>query len=138
MIGGLRDCVYQEDIRMGETDRAQPAPRRSMAPILLAVIVLIMAGGYAADRLSKASTPAQPSELDAIAACRVAVRSQLKAPASAAFSGDVASKGPGGNYFVTGKVDAQNSFGAMFRQSWVCRAVWTGSAYQPEGIVITE
>lgn len=63
--------------------------------------------------------------------CERWVRDGLKAPSTAKFSEQwVAGAGP---WTVYGKVDAENSFGAMLRQSWTCEVVldgatWRGSA----------
>lgn len=55
-------------------------------------------------------------------ACEKAVKAQLKSPSSAKFSSTSAS-GSGTNYTVTGAVDAENSFGATIRNTFVCEVV---------------
>ena len=64
---------------------------------------------------------------EAIQACRDDVRSQLKAPRTAKFSGETATKLDGG-WRVTGVVDAESSFGALVRTSRSCVGVTGGSA----------
>jgi hypothetical protein len=57
----------------------------------------------------------------AIQLCRAAVRDQLKSPKSADFSNEVAAQTTDAPAFrVTGEVDAENSFGASVRSSYVC------------------
>lgn len=52
-------------------------------------------------------------------ACERAVKAQLKSPASAEF-GSTSVSGSGAKYTVAGTVDAENSFGALMRNSFVC------------------
>lgn len=59
-------------------------------------------------------------------ACQTWVKEQLKAPASAHFSGVTASRSDSGLWTVTGSVDSQNSFGAELRSSWHCLARHVG------------
>jgi hypothetical protein len=57
----------------------------------------------------------------AIQLCRAAVRDELKSPKSADFSNEVATQTTDAPAFrVTGEVDAENSFGASVRSSYVC------------------
>lgn len=66
-----------------------------------------------------------PSEDDKQAAAQVAcedlVRKNLKAPSTASFSNET-TEGSSGKYTINGDVDAQNSFGAMIRNHFVCDA----------------
>ena len=48
------------------------------------------------------------------------ISNSLVAPSTAKFSDISYDSKPDGVVFVTGQVDAQNSFGAMLRQSWMC------------------
>lgn len=61
-------------------------------------------------------------------ACQDMVRDRLKSPASAQFSGVVAS-GAGPLFTVRGKVDSQNSFGAMLRSSFSCQLHFDGEFF---------
>lgn len=57
-----------------------------------------------------------------------AILDQLKAPVSAKFSDMSLVSGPGPDeYMVSGKVDAQNSYGALIRNSFIGRATCTPS-----------
>lgn len=60
------------------------------------------------------------------------VTERLKAPSTAKFPyyGDfAASKTPGGSWQVMGYVDAQNSYGAMLRQQFLCTLKKTGDKW---------
>lgn len=62
----------------------------------------------------------EPPAFDHVTACQDEVLSQLKAPATAEFVGsDRITEGEVG-VMVTGEVDAQNSFGALIRSSYIC------------------
>lgn len=66
--------------------------------------------------------PATGSEAAAWTACERFVSEQLKAPSTAKFSGfdtEISDRGDG-RYIVQGYVDAENSFGAMIRNDYVC------------------
>lgn len=71
----------------------------------------------------------------AIQACEGSVKRQLKAPATASFTNERATRLDASNYEISGGVDAENSFGAKLRTAWVCGATtrdhgqtWRGSA----------
>lgn len=56
-------------------------------------------------------------------ACEEFVKKQLKAPATAKFSGEAAAKAAkpvGDEYIASGSVDSQNSFGALLRSTFSC------------------
>ena len=54
-------------------------------------------------------------------ACENLVKSRLKAPSTADFSGTEAARGSAaGEWIVTGIVDAENSFGGTVRNSFTC------------------
>jgi hypothetical protein len=67
-------------------------------------------GGYNADKAT------------AIGACENSVKKQLKAPATADFSNEHATKVGNDEYDIGGDVDAENSFAAKLRTSWTCVA----------------
>ena len=52
--------------------------------------------------------------------CESQVRTRLKAPSTAVFSGTLAVANTDGDYDVTGNVDSENSFGAALRSSFSC------------------
>lgn len=56
----------------------------------------------------------------AISACKNAVKKQLKSPASAKFSDEVAIATGTNAWAVSGTVDADNSYGASLRGSFAC------------------
>ena len=60
-------------------------------------------------------------QLDAVTICHDGIRSQLKSPGSASFSGHRDSDDGKGTWRVYGNVDAQNSFGGMMRSSFRCK-----------------
>jgi hypothetical protein len=83
-------------------------------------VVLVIVIGIV---ISASHKPSGLSETDkqgaAFAACESAVKDQLKAPATAKFSGErYTDNDPG--WLTTGSVDAQNSFGALVRNSFRC------------------
>jgi hypothetical protein len=65
----------------------------------------------------------------AIAACRDAVRRDLKTPATARFSEDRIVEQTGATHYVHGVVDAQNSFGATLRNRYECIANQDGDRW---------
>ncbi len=71
------------------------------------------------------SQPSAPGASDAITKCERKIRDQLKAPSTAEFS-SVRYTGTSPKWVVRGDVDAQNSFGAMLRSSWLCTATVNG------------
>ena len=68
----------------------------------------------------KAKNTAQLDEWSAQVACEDAVKTLLKAPATAEFDNWQRQKNADGTYKVTGTVDSQNSFGAMLRSQFGC------------------
>lgn len=86
----------------------------------------MLAGVMVAPYLSSPDSTFVVSREDAaIAACRKAVKEQLKAPATAQF---IEEKTDDFNSYieVTGAVDSQNSFGALLRNRFECHAVRQG------------
>ena len=79
------------------------------------------------ERAPQASAEA-PSPFMAFVICQGFVKSGLKAPASAQFPPKPLSAIDAGNntYIVTSMVDSQNSFGAMLRSDWLCKAQYIG------------
>lgn len=113
---------------------SQPAPsptavgtRSAVWPKVLiaavAVLVLAAGGGLTYVLLEPGSATRQ------ISACRERVKTQLKAPATATFSGEAVTRQPTGSLLeVNGVVDAQNGFGAMLRQRYRCTVTADGQA----------
>lgn len=85
----------------------------------MALIVLTGCGGDSETR----------EKIGAYQSCERAVETQLKAPATADFSGYTNSEvaGPSESvYTVHGYVDSENSFGANVRSDWECQVRSTG------------
>lgn len=84
--------------------------------------------------------PATGSEAAAWTACERFVSEQLKAPSTAEFSGfdtQISDLG-NGRYVVRGYVDAENSFGAMIRNDYLCRVEHeTGITYDLLDLEVT-
>jgi hypothetical protein len=89
------------------------------------VILLVFVAGFA----YCSTRPPRPAHdtFDARVMCEQFIRERLKAPRTARFLGhENAHDLGGGRYEVIGHVDAQNSFGAMLRSSYVCQVQWIG------------
>lgn len=95
-----------------------PAPKKRTWPLLVGVVGAVIAAVVIASLIF---APSQ--EDDAIAACERAVSAQMKSPSTASFPNTSAVKVDGDAYNVRGSVDAQNSFGATVRTSFVCRNI---------------
>lgn len=54
--------------------------------------------------------------------CKGSVRQQLKAPSTAEFGITTTRELSDGAWYISGTVDAQNSFGAQVRSYWTCNA----------------
>jgi hypothetical protein len=70
-------------------------------------------------------SPPRDRKIEALSMCELFVKGRLKAPSTAKFGHvwDTTTTGSGdGPYQVSGYVDAQNSFGAMLRNYYVCTA----------------
>lgn len=106
-----------------------PRGRKSLVLVAATAFVLLAVAGVvflAANRGETVAVIANTSG-QAIEKCRTAVAERLKAPGSARFGdvrytpeSDIAGR-------VTGWVDAENSFGALVRNRFVC------TAYNPSG-----
>ena len=55
-------------------------------------------------------------------ACEDSVSNQLKAPSTADYDVTVSNELRDGVWFVSGTVDAENTFGAKIRHHWTCNA----------------
>jgi hypothetical protein len=92
--------------------------------VAIGLAALLAAGTGAWYVFLRTSPPKQ-----AITACEAGVRSLLKAPATARFSGESASPSGAGGYDVVGNVDAENGFSALVRNTWDCYAVKRNGAW---------
>jgi hypothetical protein len=76
-------------------------------------------------KIGAAYAPAEDRKIEAKVMCEQFVERRLKAPSTAKFSwpSDTTMTGSGdGPYRVSGFVDAQNPFGTMLRNHYVCTA----------------
>jgi hypothetical protein len=101
------------------------APRK-LWPWLLAAVVafaLVSAGAWFLTRSDPAPPATSTTTIEgAYVACEDAVRLRLKAPGTAQFGGRQASTTNPNQIpiYVTGWVDAENSFGALLRMEYEC------------------
>lgn len=65
-------------------------------------------------------------EIGAQVVCEQFVEDQLKSPSTAEFSGEVVHRLRGKVWIVAGEVDSENSFGAMIRNDYTCKARFVG------------
>lgn len=93
-----------------------------VSAILIGGLIVIAIAGGSASTGTKAGSPDMAFEM-----CKTFVERQLKAPSTATFrnyyenDGEVNVTGDGdGPYTVVSTVDAENSFGAKIRNSFVC------------------
>lgn len=91
-------------------------------------ISAVLACGIYATVSHSSSNPATNRGTNAVAQCETAVKNQLKAPATAKFSGeDYIDEDP--TWLVTGSVDAQNGFGALLRSAFNCTLTRSGESF---------
>lgn len=64
------------------------------------------------------------------------VKELLKSPSTAEFQDNVVHDLGGGAYQVTGRVDAQNSFGAKLRKTWTCKIVIKSREYTADCAIL--
>lgn len=86
-----------------------------------------------------ASKPTLFDPIQASVECEYAIRSQLKSPSTANFIDDQVFKvkgKPDSWHYVEGVVDAQNSFGALIRTSYLCVVVNHGEYWTIEETAI--
>lgn len=71
----------------------------------------------------------EPDEYDAQVQCQEWVKDKLKAPATADFGAISRSGTLASGFTITGTVDAENSFGAKLRNTWVCKIKASGDQW---------
>lgn len=113
---------------------AEPAPATKTRPpwlIPVAVLVVLVAvGGFFVTRGGSSGASS------AVSACTKQVRSELKAPATAAFDADAkpeTKKTADGDWAIAGRVDSQNGFGAQIRTRYICLVGPTSGVAALEG-----
>lgn len=95
-------------------------PGQIVAFAMLAVVAVLLVFVIATTSGADDATPYNPDNAsEARAQCEDLVTTNLKAPASAEF-GTIEATRSGGEWIVTGYVDAENSFGAMLRTDFQC------------------
>ena len=96
--------------------------------LVIGTIISALPGGE--DSPDAAPDPVvEHSQVEAYGICRQFVRDRLKAPRTAKFpsgGSEGATHMGDGKYVVRSYVDAENSFGAMLRNHFVCTVQWTG------------
>ena len=111
-----------------------PSPKKhNRLIVLLAVLAALLLFGVAPlivllVRENKADLE-RPARIQAmtIGACRTAVENELKSPATAQYSHEsvLFDKNKPNVFLVSGSVDAQNGFGALVRNGYICTGVLT-------------
>ena len=118
---------------------APPKPRIPKAITIAAGVILgLSALGCVVSVIAVLNSPSPPPDpkYGAMVACEGFVKDRLKSPASADFSEEQAVTADAG-WIVTGNVDAQNSFGAKLRSTFVCQVHPTGDSWTLDSISIT-
>lgn len=116
-----------QEHRLDLSPSSHAARRRRLWPwILAALVVLALAGGGAAWYLTRPGPPVETSTTltnqSAIPACEAGVNERLKAPGTAKFGGHVVRETAIDVVEVVGWVDAENGFGALVRNRFLCVA----------------
>lgn len=96
--------------------RKRRSRRRLWVGIGLAVVAITALGSLSPG----SSSTTQASDLGAQSVCESAVRNQLKAPSTAKFDLFPSTTHVGDTYTVVGYVDAENSFSAKIRSTYLC------------------
>lgn len=89
--------------------------------------------------LASPAASERSAKLDAWTYCEIAVKRQLKSPASAKFPWtnlDTVSTDGAGKFTVTSYVDSQNSFGAMLRANYTCVLKFSNGQWSLENLSI--
>lgn len=118
-------------------------PRRRRWPLVVAaaaVLAVLAAGGVTAYLLTRPKTAANDPTSTAvlIAACQDSAKRQLKSPGSAKFSEEYPSQVSATTWKVIGTVDAQNGFGALLRERYVCLAEKAPDRWVITGVTFTD
>jgi hypothetical protein len=93
----------------------------NLSRLAVPLLVVALAGCTA-----QSGTGSGESRQDAVKdVCHQSVSDQLKSPSTAKFT-DLEVYQAGANWYATGDVDSENSFGAMIRTGWTCTAKPTG------------
>jgi hypothetical protein len=96
-------------------DKVKKKPGCGMGCLVVAVVIVaisVIIGISSANHGSSSSS--SDNKYEAIAQCEARIGNLLKAPSTADYNSDASGSGAG-PWKVTGKVDAENSFGAKVR-----------------------
>lgn len=105
---------------------------RVRGAVALGAAVLLAAGCGANEQQEL-----EARQKDAARVCRDAVEKLLKSPGSAEYSDEVYDGDPNESMKVTGKVDSQNSFGALVRNEWTCTVTSVGDQWSANADLTT-
>ncbi|MFF5791087.1 hypothetical protein ACFY5D_03465 [Paeniglutamicibacter sp. NPDC012692] len=120
---------FKPSERVGDAITVTRASMKPSQIILFVVLIVVIVGLFvscAANIFGGSGKKEAVGEGEAIYACELMVKDQLKAPASAKFSQQSAS-GAGTSWASRGTVDSQNSFGAMIRTTYSCKMTYSES-----------
>lgn len=102
---------------------AQPdRPQKKKAPawfIIASIVIFGVLVAICSGMINSAANKPEDPSIGATVACEQFVKDRLKAPSTADFS-DENAQASGSRYIVSGKVDAENSFGAKLRNTFLC------------------
>ena len=108
--------------------------------VLIVVIVAgIDDGGSHGLPTTKMPAVDHGSRAGAEVACEFFVERQLKAPSTAKFKDRVTVQGIDKSWTVTGNLDAQDGFGAMIRNGFICQTMTTAGrdSWTPINVVLS-
>lgn len=123
----------------------RPNPRKKWIIAIGATVAVVAVIGWVMAATGSFDSALNPRETTAKSECQNTVGDELKSPASAKFTDVTANDG--GAYVlgdlpsrfdsvsnisvlvVTGKVDAENSYGTLLRNKFNCRAVFSGDDF---------
>lgn len=105
-----------------ESAKPNGGPKLILKLVIVVAVLLFILAAIAMSVSRKTAPSDQPAAVrnQAIEMALDIVSNSLKAPLTAKFSAVSCEVRKNGLVFVTGKVDSQNAFGAMLRNSWMC------------------
>lgn len=96
---------------------------------VIALILLIVWGVNKCSGGGSNKSSKEASQNSAFQHCKQSIKKQLKAPKTADFPFmDFKWRKEGNAYTITSYVNAENSFGAMLKSSWICTATHNGGS----------
>lgn len=109
---------------------AKKKPNLALGWVTLGIIVLFVLALAFGNSGSSSGSSNSGNGYGARDACRSWVKDQLKAPATAQFSGETGYSSDTGPWEIVGNVDAQNGFGALIRNIYTCSVHTDGDYYR--------